>query len=337
MSLIKKPNEIEMGHNLRVLIYGQPGIWKTRLALSSPKPLLIDCDGGIHRVDSIWWKDTVQVNNWSDVDAVLNEDLSNYQTLVIDTAGKMIDYMTAFIIKQDPRLSGSVGALTLQGYGVRKGMFNSFLSRVSMLNKHIVFVAHDREEKEGDYRFMRPEIGGSSGNDLIKDIDLVGYMEAKGKKHTISFDPCERFYGKNSLNLQSVVEIKRIESSEDNTYLSDLFSEYIANRKAVSLKRRDYEHQVEELKSIVDLVSDAKGANDFVTGVRNVHFLWDARLIILSYFQKKVTSLGLAMEDRKYIDPADAAIKSGDPNIHPTPIKESEENEEVSSFLSKVQ
>ena len=52
MGLIKKPNELTVKNALSALIYGQPGMGKTTLALSSPQPLLLDFDGGVHRVNA---------------------------------------------------------------------------------------------------------------------------------------------------------------------------------------------------------------------------------------------------------------------------------------------
>ena len=49
--MIKKPAEmINETNKYRVLIAGYPGIGKTTLGLSAPKPLLIDVDFGINRV-----------------------------------------------------------------------------------------------------------------------------------------------------------------------------------------------------------------------------------------------------------------------------------------------
>lgn len=99
--------------------------------------------------------------------------------------------MSTYIIQQDNRLGKRDGSLTLQGFGARKIMFINFLKRVSMMGKHVIFVAHEREEKDGDIRIVRPEIGGSSAGDLIKELDLVGYMQAIGNKRTISWTPQE--------------------------------------------------------------------------------------------------------------------------------------------------
>lgn len=62
MGLIKKPNELTVKNALSALIYGQPGMGKTTLALSSPQPLLLDFDGGVHRVNAAHRVDTVQIS-----------------------------------------------------------------------------------------------------------------------------------------------------------------------------------------------------------------------------------------------------------------------------------
>ena len=71
MGLIKKPNELTVKNALSALIYGQPGMGKTTLALSSPQPLLLDFDGGVHRVNAAHRVDTVQISKWEEVDEVL--------------------------------------------------------------------------------------------------------------------------------------------------------------------------------------------------------------------------------------------------------------------------
>src|SRR3954470_11835109 len=99
MSLIRKPHELQTTKCIKMLIYGQPGLGKSTLALSAPQPLMVDFDGGIHRVSPIHLTDTVQVESWQNMLDLFDTDLSAYRTIVIDTAGKMLDYMGAHIIK----------------------------------------------------------------------------------------------------------------------------------------------------------------------------------------------------------------------------------------------
>ena len=45
MSLIKKSNELVIPTTVKMMIYGQAGMGKSTVALSAPKPLLLDFDG----------------------------------------------------------------------------------------------------------------------------------------------------------------------------------------------------------------------------------------------------------------------------------------------------
>lgn len=316
MSLIKKPHELLVQSAIKVLIYGQPGIWKTTLALSSPHPILFDFDNGIHRVNPSHQGDTVQIESWQNmIDVLTTEDLSNYKTIVIDTAGKMLDYLGAFLIAKNPKLGKSNGALSLQGYGERKAEFNAFLKQVAMMGKHLVFVAHDKEEtKGGDEKIIRPEIGGSSGNDLIKELDLVGYMEAAGKKHMISFNPCERFYGKNSCNLPELMEIpvnidEKGNSIAPNNFLTNIFAEYQKSLEGRKVIAAQYSELMEIISAKIEAIEDAETANEVVEWAKGYkEYIWDAELQAKLRINERSKELGLTLnkETKQYEQPATA-------------------------------
>ena len=98
MSLIKKSNELVIPTTVKMMIYGQAGMGKSTVALSAPKPLLLDFDNGVKRMNMAHLEniDTVQVTSWSAVQQVLQEDLSAYQTIVVDTIGKMMDFIITY-------------------------------------------------------------------------------------------------------------------------------------------------------------------------------------------------------------------------------------------------
>ena len=103
--MIKKPNEIANNTTrIRMLIAGFPGIGKTTLALSAPKPLLIDADFGVTRVKAMHRKDTIQPENYQSLlDDLTPENLKDYETIVIDTGGALFELMKPYIIKDNPK------------------------------------------------------------------------------------------------------------------------------------------------------------------------------------------------------------------------------------------
>jgi hypothetical protein len=309
MTLIKRPHELTVQPTIKTLIYGQPGLGKSTLALSAPSPLLIDFDGGAHRINPTHLCNTLPVNDYQEFLDVLKEDLKDYKTLVIDTAGKMLDYMGNYLIKADPKNGKrSDGSLSLQGYGARKGEFIRVLKQISIMGKHLVFVAHEREEKDGDTKIIRPEIGGSSGADLIKELDLVGYMEAIGKRRTISFDPCEKYYAKNVCNLPAVIEIPLLinESGEMmrvNSQLSGIFEIYAKNLEKRKVIAAEYAELIEMIDAKIEGVIDADTANEVMTWVTSfAGWIWDAKLQAKLKLNEKAKALGLVLnkETKKY-------------------------------------
>lgn len=305
MGLIKKPNELQVKKTLSALIYGQPGMGKTTLALSSPHPLLLDFDGGVHRVNAAHRVDTVQITKWEEVDEVMQSpEIADYATFVIDTAGKMLSFMDKYIMQNNQKMRKADGTLSLQGYGVRKNMFINFVNQVSLMGKSVIFVAHEREEKNGEEKQIRPEIGGSSAGDLIKELDLVGYMEAIGKKRTISFNPCEKFYGKNTCNLPERMEIPIIINDKgdvtgENNFMTNIINTYSKYQEKQTELSSEYEDLMEVIKAQVELVNDVESANSVAKSLAGMQHIFDSKLQAGQLLNKRCKELGLKFDKIK--------------------------------------
>lgn len=304
-SLFRNPSELQVSHTIKALIYGDPGVGKTTLALSAPTPLLFDCDHGVQRVNGAFQCPTLQVESWEQINDALAEIESGSipcKTIVIDTAGKMLDYMGAAIIKDNSRYKKNDGSLTLQGYGVRKTMFINFLKRVSLMGKHVVFVAHMREDKDGDTRIIRPEIGGSSAGDLIKELDLVGYMSAIGKDRTVFWSGEERFYAKNTCNLPAAHKVLPIVDENgnvtgENNFLTLVFAQYEANLRNTAATRAKYDKLLDSFRKGIESVSDADTANDVFGKIESYGgHVWDSKVRVEKLLADKAAELKLKFD-----------------------------------------
>ena len=203
MSLIRKSTELNIPTNVKMMIYGQAGMGKSTVALSAPKPLLLDFDNGVKRMNMAHLEniDTVQVTSWNDVQLVLQEDLSVYQTIVVDTIGKMMDFIITY--KCGTRQP------SIRDWGGINAEFSWMTRTLSSLKKHIIFVAHRDTRKEGDDTVFIPALREKSYNSIVTELDLLGYLEMKSERgvqrRTITFDPTSRNDGKNTCNLPSVM------------------------------------------------------------------------------------------------------------------------------------
>jgi hypothetical protein len=301
MSLLKQPYEIKTDNlKLKILIYGQPGLGKTTLALSMPNPVLIDADNGVHRVAPAHRVPTLQVSSYQEVlDLLASGELAPFGSIVIDTAGQLLDYMGAWLAGKDPKLAKRDGALTMQGYGARKAQFLSLLKAISVMGKHLVFVAHEREEKDGDNKLIRPEIGGSSGGDLIKTLDLVGYMEAIGKERTISFAPCEKYYAKNSARIDDVQKVPSLKGNEPNAFMSSVVEKCREEMEAESEDAKKYSALMEEVAGIIGSIRDAGTANAAGREIQGIPAMWDSQIKARAMLGEKAKSLGLRYDKAK--------------------------------------
>lgn len=301
MSVFKKPSELVYNSTIKALVYGQPGLGKSTLALSAPNPVLFDFDGGVQRVNGAFQCPTLPVTSWDEVLTGLNElesEANDFQTIVIDTAGKMLDFMSTYIIKQEPKMAMRDGSLSLKGYGARKVMFVNFLKRVSMMGKHVIFVAHEREEKDGELRIVRPEIGGSSQGDLIKELDLVGYMQAIGSERTISWTPQEKFYAKNTCNLPPMQKIPVIIDQQgkiigSNSFLTNIFARYNDYLKQEASIRKEYDALLKEIEDEVSCIANAEMANAYVESMKTKQQIWDSNAHAKTLISAKCQELGL--------------------------------------------
>ncbi len=253
--MIKKPAEmINIENKFRVLIAGYPGIGKTTLGLSAPKPLLIDVDFGINRTMASVRKDYIQPETYEELLNDLKGDLSDYETIVIDTGGKLLELMKNYVIKNDIKNAKKDGTLSLQGYGAVAREFTRFMNLIYFeLRKHCVIIFHAVEEKQDEDTKLRILVEGSTKNTVWQNVELGGFIEMRGNKKTIGFDNCERYFAKSSFGIKGNHVIPELDGTIPNDFLTKLFEQ--AN-KNIQEESKVFE---EERKQCAELVNQYAG------------------------------------------------------------------------------
>lgn len=257
MSKIKKKNEIELPKTIVGCITGVCGIGKTTLALSAPKPLLLDTDNGIHRVQSEYRSDVVQVKSYQDILDVLEEDLSDYETIVIDTLGELVNFMLKYFADKDKSLITRGGTYNIKIWGFIKQEFQNLKLKLQLLNKHLIFVSHIKEDKDGENKVYRMDVAGSTSETVTKILDFLGFCEMLGKTRSISFTPSARFYAKNSIELNDYLEIPQLKTGDKNDFLTkEVIEPTIAKRKQESEALKINEEKLQQGRYLIEQATE---------------------------------------------------------------------------------
>jgi hypothetical protein len=237
-------------------LYGNPGIGKTTLAFSASRPLLLDFDGGAQR--AMGRKDIVRVRSWADVAEIAQADVANYDTIILDTVGRALEFLAADLVKTDPKLARKSGELAMQGYGALKTAFAQWLGRIRTFGKHVILIAHEKEEKDGDTTIVRVDAMGATRVEVIRLSDLVGFVAAVNGKRTLDFNPTDKHTGKNCAGFD-VLEIPHIAQSP--AYLAGIMAEALSRMNAATEAQRESEAKLAQWLVVIGELETAEEVN----------------------------------------------------------------------------
>ena len=178
--------------SLVISIYGKPGTGKTSLALTAKNPVLFDFDLAAYRAKDAPDVATVLVQNWTDIADLKVADLAQYDTVIVDTAGKCVEAMMRSIVPG--------GAPKQNDWGTLKQQFERWVGMLRSAGKDIIFVVHLQETPSGDEVRERFLIQGQSRELIYQMSDLIGKLEKDDRLgiRYITFDPTTTSYGKNA-------------------------------------------------------------------------------------------------------------------------------------------
>jgi AAA domain len=287
--IIKKPSDFIQVNHIITLIYGQPGTRKTSFASTAPKAILFDFDNGIRRVDEQYRCEYIPVDylkDWATVEeSITDPQFAEYETFIFDSVTKLMDYLTDFVIKKDAKNKKAGGGLTMGGYGALGNVFSSFLKKIEMMGKNIVFVAHDKEGKEGDATRLRPDIVGGSLGMVTRSADLIGYVEMVNNVSIIQFSPTDRFYAKNSCGLPNQINTSEVS-------LTNILETYKVgiNEKSAELKR--YKLAVKNGLALLDSVTDCDTLNQAWANLKLLEHAMTSKIETFGAFKDFAETVG---------------------------------------------
>lgn len=316
---ITRSDEIIEVKNVCFTIYSNPGLGKTSLAFTASKPLLLDFDKGSYR--AVDRKDVVQISDWRDVAGITASDVAGFDTIVIDTVGKALDFLSQDIIRGNSKL-GYGGALNQQGWGQLGTRFSAFLKLLHGFGKDVVLIAHMDEKSDGDVVKERLKISGGSKDLVLTDSDVIARISIYNKERHLVFSPTETSFGKDPANL---VDFTLPDASEDAfaTCLSDIIAQIKKGLNELSAAQVERKSEVEWFKEALPTIKDADGINALLSRAKS------AGRDVAQMVVARANELGFDFDAdaRKYVSndsdvQSHNAVEGGETETHEAPQEE---------------
>ncbi len=263
MKILKASDPITIDHPVLTLS-GLPGVCKTSLGYSAKNPLLLDFDKGAHRAANR--RDTVQIQEWQDIEGLDRDTLAPYASIIVDTVGRCLGVLAVDIIDTTPKY-GRGSNLTLQGYGELKSRFRAWLTQLRTWGKDVVLICHSKQEKSGDVTTYYPDITGGSYDEVMSVSDLLGFVHIVGKQRQIDFAPTEEYPGKDPCGW-GTVKVPPITKAQN--VLAELLDRARATLGGVSEASGKVAQQVLDWQAACDTLTTVDEVNNALRILRGV-------------------------------------------------------------------
>lgn len=202
---------------LKVLLYGQSGVGKTRMAATSPRPLFLDLESGLRSTLAVKpvlrypadpreeIKDYTQVVEFYNL--VKNAKNPTWDTVVIDSLNELQVLVTQNVVKRFTGVKRQYDdQLTMADYGKANRDFMKVIRLFLKLPYHIIFTAIASPRELEDDQIYPKFVGRQVGPDLQRMMDMIGYCHAKrtkdgGSEHYVSFKITPTYVAKDRLGI----------------------------------------------------------------------------------------------------------------------------------------
>lgn len=216
--------------HLRVLLQGAPGSGKTTTACQFPAPYVADCDlnlaGSLRFLRSanlalpVGFDVIDRDETGKEIDPAfrferllkkLQEACASpdVQTIIIDSATKLSDYIMAHILRQQGKKQ-----MEMQSWGFYFTTWKELVARITAQRKHFVLIAHERVEKDEIDQSLKyflnipgqfAHIAGSLFTDVWRtEVSAKGFGATQQHEFLVRTMPDHKFNLKNSLALPAL-------------------------------------------------------------------------------------------------------------------------------------
>lgn len=313
---VKKPAELDFSSKkFMCIISGQPGLGKTTLALSAPRPFLFDTDNGVDRVRAEHRESLCGISVVSSYDELLEDmesaDYKAAETAVVDTGGTLVQLLKDWARRKDAKSAKDNRAM----YGVIKTEFDRLCWRIRTQDrKNLVVLFHTTEQVKGDVVQTRLSCEGSAKDIVWTPADFGGYLFMMGSRRMVGFTPTEEYFAKGCFGVSGLLQIPDLKAGQANTFLTDLFRSAQQNidqeMERYSVERERYQAAMEQGRAAVAAAVSPETALEAKELLGGLEHALTSRAELSALFRERLAEAGLKWDkeaDRYVLDDAKPA------------------------------
>lgn len=298
---IVRPESMDFSkQTFSAIIYGSPGMGKTTLAISSPKPVLIDFDNGVSRVAASHRVPTIVCSTYEEVLADIDSpEMKEFDTIVIDTGGSFVTYLKDWAARTKKDAKTQKGTVnTLKVFGYVKSEFAAFTEKITkVLKKNVIYVFHSEEKSNNDVVTQRLMCEGAARNTVWNGCDFGGYLQMINNERKLCFTPTDEYFAKGTHGIVGNWSIPTLDAKTPNDFMTRLFDQarrsIIEEAAANSKQRTQYDETMGDVRAIVDGVADQDTANQALDLISNLEHALTSRKEAGALLNAKAKELGL--------------------------------------------
>lgn len=299
MPIVKPENMNFSDKNLIMIVSGLPGTGKTTLALSAPDVLLIDTDKGMARVSPAHRKDASICTTYEEVLADLKAAEGQYKTIVIDTCGKLIDYMKDWVVRHPemfPKGAKTSGGISLQGFGFVKQEFIRLSDELAQ-KFNVIYLFHENLTKQDEGVFYELVVEGAARTVVWQPADLGAHLFIMNGKRYLGFTPTEQYTAKSAYGIKGLVEIPELADGQPNDFLTKLFAKVRDNlakeSSELAPQKAKYDIAMKMARDICEAVSAPEDVSDAAKALKMLDHALTSEKEATAMLKAKIADLGI--------------------------------------------
>ena len=299
MPIVKPENMNFSDKNLIMIVSGLPGTGKTTLALSAPDVLLIDTDKGMARVSPAHRKDASICTTYEEVLADLKAAEGQYKTIVIDTCGKLIDYMKDWVVRHPemfPKGAKTSGGISLQGFGFVKQEFIRLSDELAQ-KFNVIYLFHENLTKQDEGVFYELVVEGAARTVVWQPADLGAHLFIMNGKRYLGFTPTEQYTAKAAYGIKGIVEIPELADGQPNDFLTKLFAKVRDNlakeSSELAPQKAKYDIAMKMARDICEAVSAPEDVSDAAKALKMLDHALTSEKEATAMLKAKIADLGI--------------------------------------------